>query len=151
MKSKLFEDIDPNLSKEDREIAERVIIDTLEAENCGAETRTFVRSYTIEETQEAERDYIESAKKLSELQTELKTLSEPLKAEMKPIDQHLKSLVSDLKQGGQSVTEKVYLFPDPESRMMGLYDKTGTFVGSRPMSQQEKQFHINSFNQRAVS
>lgn len=151
MKSKLFEDIDPNLSKEDREIAEKVIIDTLEAENAGAETRLFVRSFTTIEEQEHERDFLDCSKKLSELEASLKALSEPLKAEMKPIVQHLKEVIANLKQGGLQVTEKVYLFPDQESRMMGLYDKTGTFIGSRPMNQQEKQYHINAFNQRAVS
>lgn len=151
MKSKLFEDIDPNLDKEAREIAEKVILDTLEAECCGSENRTFVRSFTHEEMTNAERDHIECSKKLSELESKLKLLSDPLKAEMKPIVQHLRELIGNLKQGGSQVTEKVYLFPDMESRTMGLYDKTGTIVGTRPMDQKERQLHINSQNMRAVS
>jgi hypothetical protein len=42
------------------------------------------------------------------------------------------------------VTEKVYCFPDYESKLMGLYDNTGTLVGTRAMTKAERQLHINS-------
>lgn len=143
MKTKLFSETELN---------EQAIRDTLELENCGVEERhDFIRAFTEDEMATAEAEYLDFAKQLSILDQKLKDLSDPIRSEMKPIKTALAGLIEMLKCGGKRVTEKVYCFPDQESRMMGLYDSTGTLVGTRPMSQSERQLHINSFNKRAVN
>jgi hypothetical protein len=143
MKTKLFDD--PNLTQQQ-------IIDNLEAENCGVEeSHTFVKPFTEDELVQAESDYLEKSKSLDVLEKELQQVSAPLKEEMKPLKLETKKLISMINKGGEEVTEKVFCFPDYDNKVMGLYDKRGIHIGTRPMTRAERQLHINSHKQIAVN
>lgn len=121
------------------------IMDNLEAENCGIEEcHTFVKPFSEEELIQAESDYLEKSKELNSLERELDTISAPLKEKMKPLKKDSKDLIEAINRGGEEVSERVFCFPDYESKVMGLYDSRGYLIGTRPMTRSERQLHINS-------
>lgn len=137
MKTNLFQDF-PEMSAEERKTQ-------MEADNVGVEEmHEFIKAFTPEEQVAAENLYLELSKDLSTLMAKLQAVSEPLKAEMKPIRVELAQLIEKLKKGGDQVTEKVYLFPDYENKMMGRYDSRGLLIDTRPFNRSERQLHINS-------
>jgi hypothetical protein len=134
MKTKLFDD--PNLSP-------REITDNLEAENCGIEeSHEFIKPFTEEELVAREEMHLNLSKEVHSLNKQLEAVSSPIKEQLKPKNQDLKVLIQEINQGGQETTEKVYLFPDHESKLMGLYDSRGILVGTRQMNRAERQLHI---------
>ena len=135
MKTKLFEGL------KDQEI-----IDNLEAENCGVEDGfSYVRPFTDDELSEIESEYIEQSKKLAKLKAKLKEITKPINEEIKPLEKQAKENIEAINRGGEWITDKVYCFPEYNTKVMGLYDDTGTLVGTRPMTRAERQLHINSF------
>jgi hypothetical protein len=143
MKTKLFND---------SEMDEYAILQTLEAENCGVEEHhSFLRPFTEEEQNEIEEAFLIESKKLNMLKHELEKVSAPLKEAIKPVAKETGRLINAIQQGGENVTEKIFLFPDYDENMMGLYDRRGILIGSRAMSRSEKQLHINSSLRRAVN
>lgn len=140
----------PNLF-EGRDLSPDEILDNLEAENCGVEERhDFIKPFTEDELALLEKEYIDENKQLLKLQKELKAISEPIKEEMKPLEKAVKLKINTLHNGGERVTEKVYCFPDYDSKLMGLYDSRGMLIGTRPMTRAERQLHINSELKRAI-
>jgi hypothetical protein len=121
------------------------VIDALEASNCGVEEmHDFIKPFSEEELEAVEKEYIDKSKELNQLQKELHAFSAPIKDKIKPIEKEAKLMINTINQGGERVTEKVYCFPDYETKLMGLYDSRGFLVGTRPMSRAERQLHINS-------
>lgn len=135
MKTKLFSDT---------ELDAIAIKDTLESENCGVEEKEFVKAFSDEEMSDIEMLHLEESKKLAILRRKLEEISAPLKEQMKPLIKSTALNISAINEGGIKVIEKVYCFPDYESKLMGLYDNTGTLVGTRSMSKAERQLNINS-------
>lgn len=134
-----------------QELKPSEILDNLEAENCGVEEcHTFIKPFSEDELVESERDYVEKNKALNSLERELETLSAPLKEKMKPLKKDTKILIEGINRGGVEVTEKVFCFPDYDTKVMGLYDSRGYLIGTRPMTRQERQLHINSHLNKAV-
>lgn len=129
----------------DNELTADGIKDALEAENCGVEEKEFVKAFSDDELETAESLYLEDSKKLAVLKRKLDEVSSPLKEQMKPLQKSCAINITKINEGGEKVIEKVYCFPDYESKLMGLYDNTGTLVGTRSMTKAERQLHINSF------
>lgn len=134
MKAKLFEELSKN-----------EIIDNLEAENVGVEeSYEFLKPFDDEKLQEIESEYLELSKQLEHKEQEKKRLLTPIQADLKGLKDATSILRKSLAQGGEVVNEKVFMFPDYENKMMGLYDSRGLLVGTRPMNRTERQLHINS-------
>jgi hypothetical protein len=127
------------------ELSPKDILDNLESDNCGIEEHhTFVKPFTEEELLTAESEYLEKSKELNNLENQLKAVSAPIQEKMKPIKKEAKDLIESINRGGEEKSEKVYLFPDYDSKTMGIYDNRGYLVGTRPMTRAERQLHINS-------
>ena len=134
MKAKLFEELSKN-----------EIIDNLEAENVGVEeSYEFLKPFDDEKLQEIESEYLELSKQLEHKEQEKKRLLTPIQADLKGLKDATSILRKSLAQGGEVVNEKVFMFPDYENKMMGLYDSRCLLVGTRPMNRTERQLHINS-------
>lgn len=134
-----------------KELSQGEILDALEGENCGIEEcHTFVKPFSEDELVHVESDYLEKSKELNSIEKELDTISGPLKEKMKPLKKETKDLIESINRGGSEVTERVYCFPDYESKVMGLYDGRGYLIGTRPMTRSERQLHINSHLNKAV-
>lgn len=135
----------------DESLSSREILDNLEAENCGVEEHhEFIKSFTEDEMIAKEREHLELSKEIFSLKKDLEVVTTPIKEALKPKVQEEKEIIQQLNAGGIEVTEKVYCFPDYESKIMGLYDQRGHLVGTRPMTKNERQLHINSHLNRAI-
>jgi hypothetical protein len=133
------------------ELTPAEIIDNLESSNCGVEEcHTFVKPFTEDEMVQAESDYLEKSKELNSIEKELDAISAPLRERMKPLKKDSKTLIESINKGGVEVSEKVYCYPDYDSKVMGLYDKRGVLIGTRSMTRAERQLHINSHLTKAV-
>jgi hypothetical protein len=135
MKTKLYADHD---------LTADAIKDMLESENCGVEEKEFIKAFTDEELQAIEDEYLDDSKKLAILKRKLEEVSAPLKEQMKPLLKQCALNIAQINEGGEKVIEKVYCYPDYETHLMGLYDSTGTLVGTRAMTKAERQLNINS-------
>lgn len=134
MRTKLFEDL-----------PEQEIIDNLDAENIGTEeSYKFLKPYTDDEIDKIQSDYIELSKKLEIKEQEKKALLEPIQADLKSLKDSTGILRKSLAEGGEIVNEQVWMIPDYEEKVVGLYDSRGMLVGTRPMSAKQRQLHINS-------
>lgn len=112
------------------------------------EHHEFLRPYSEEEMEEVKARYADTGAELYKLEAKLKAVTEPLKAEIKPVKEVNLSLRKNLSDGGERVSGRVYLFPDYKSNLMGLYDERGILVNTRPLTRAERQLHINSFKQQ---
>jgi hypothetical protein len=136
MKTTLFDEHD---------LTPKQLLENLEGSNCGVEeSHKFIKPFTEEELINTESAYLEDSKKLFQFQKELEATVAPLKEKIDPLKKQTQKQIKLINQGGEEVIEKVYCFPDYESKVMGLYDSRGILVGTRPMSRAERQLHINS-------
>jgi hypothetical protein len=134
MKTQLFDS---------EKLSPKEIIDNLESENCGVEmSHEFIKPFSEDELLAIETDHLEKSKELNALENQLRAIATPLKLQIKPLAKETKRLIQLVNQGGEQVTEKVYCFPDMDSKLMGLYDQRGHLVGTRPMTRAERQLHI---------
>ena len=69
---------------------------------------------------------------------------------MEPIKKELKKTLTNIKQGGELVSGKVFTFPDYESKLTYLYNEEGILVGTRPMTRQERQYSLSFTINKAV-
>ena len=123
----------------------REVHDNLEANNVGVEENySFVKPFSVEELREEESLLSKNAVRKNRLEAKIKATVEPLKEELKPINSDIKSSIKNLDQGGIDTYGNVYCFEDFELGLMGLYDDEGDLVGTRPLTRQERQLHINS-------
>lgn len=116
----------------------------MESQNCGVEEKEIIRPFSDTELEDIEREYLEEQKKLNLLKKKLADVTAPIKEDMKPLEKTTTLNISRINAGGERVIETVYCFPDYETHLMGLYDSTGTMVGTRAMTKFERQLHINS-------
>lgn len=146
MKTKLFTD------SEMETMGETALVQTMEAESMGVEElHDFLRPFNEDEQKEVEEEFLFKSKELNTLKRQLDEVSSPLKEAIKPVAKETARLIDSIQKGGVIVSEKVYLYPDYESSLMGLYDSRGVMVATRSMTRSEKQLHINSGIRRAVN
>ena len=121
------------------------IRDNLEANSVEIEENyEYIKPFSDVELQEEQAKLSKNSVGSLRLNSKIKTLIEPLKEELKPIDKSIKISVKNLDQGGVTTYGRIYAFPDYDSKMMGLYDVNGILVGTRPLNRTERQLHINS-------
>lgn len=84
------------------------------------------------------------AERKTEIEDEVKTFVDPLKEEMKEIDEERKRIARITKKGYTVTTEQVYWLQDFESKQMLAYDGAGELVKSRRMKQSERQLGLSS-------
>jgi len=136
MKSKLFEE---GLH------SEREIVDAMDADCHEIEDGfKYVKQFSDDEVTERKEMFFIESKKVNDLGLKLKDVADPIKAQMKEADAERKALLHSLNKGGVEVTGKVWLFPDYEAKLMGIYDSTGTLVDTRSFTQKERQLSMNS-------
>ncbi len=135
MKKRIFHDlVDPGM-----------LHDSLESECVDVEDNyEYIRAFSKEEETEENIKLSKSMVNQSRLETRIDKMIAPLKADLKAQKGKTKVAVRNLEQGGITTFGKVYIFPDNNDNLMGLYDPEGNLVGTRPLTRKENQLHINS-------
>jgi len=105
---------------------------------------------TQQKTEYAAKQSIMAERK-TEIEDAVKAFVDPLKEEMKEIDEERKSIARITKKGYTVTTEKVYWLQDFEAKQMVAYDGAGELVKSRRMKQNERQTMMISGEQNLTS
>lgn len=131
MKETMFEDSSPE---------ERV---QLLSDNCYFHDDTILERFHTPEEKEALRNVtMEETIRCQEIEDQIRSLTEPLKGELKIIKSSLKDHVSCFKRGYEPENVRLYAFDDQENSTMNYYDHTGKFIKSRRLTPSERQSKI---------
>lgn len=84
------------------------------------------------------------AERKTEIEDAVKAFVDPLKEEMKDIDEERKIIARTTKKGYTVTTEQVYWLQDFDAKQMVAYDGAGELVKSRRMKHDERQMAIGS-------
>lgn len=135
MKKKLFNDVmDPG-----------ILHDRLESECVDVEDNyEFIKPFSRKDETEENIKLSKSMVSQIRIETRIDQIIAPLKADLKAQKGKTKVAVRNLEQGGITTFGKVYIFPDYSDNLMGIYDPEGNLVGTRPLTREENQLHINS-------
>jgi len=82
--------------------------------------------------------FADTSIELSKLKKELDALKEKYKAEMKPIDQKIASILDIISTRQTSECGTVYLIPEESEKIMGYYDNRGELIHSRRLTPEEQ-------------
>jgi hypothetical protein len=129
---------------EGESLTPRQIADQLETNAYGVEElHDFLKPFTDEEFENVKSVYVDKSKELGLLEDNLIAVTKPIKEKMEPLKKDIKKTLSNIKQGGELVSGKVYTFPDYESKLTYLYNEEGVLVGTRAMTRQERQYSLS--------
>ena len=110
----------------------------------------YFQPFGMEETQQTQADLSDLAMKIEVKNDELKDIKDTYKSAMKKLVADYKNALQNLKQQGERIFGKLYLFADQETKMMCYYDATGHLVSSRRLKPEERQLNILSLNQKTA-
>jgi hypothetical protein len=135
MENKIFQDT-PENEREEALLA-----------NCMETTeKTIQRYYTPEEMAQKQKDYAANAIIIRKATEKLNKAKDEWKAATKvPSDQN-EYLIRNIRAGYEELEAQVYLFPDFDAGMVGVYDNTGNLLESRRMKPEERQHYIKQQN-----
>lgn len=114
-------------------------------EKCVAQEEAHVRrDFTPEKIAEFKDEL--SAKTIIAMgkKKQKKALVSVMDAEIKGLDEEIKSNADKIKDGYEETLETVYLIDDQEKKVMNYVDKDGNIVSSRPLLRSERQLNIVS-------
>jgi predicted nucleic acid-binding Zn-ribbon protein len=133
-----------NLFK-DKTLSKEEMLNVIDSECYSVEDdHSFLKPFTEEELNQVRDDHTKRSQEIYQLKKKLEELTAPIKGQLKPIEKEVNNLIKQIDNGGDFVTERVYLYPDYDNRVMGVYDSHGMLIKTRPMSRQEKQLSINA-------
>jgi hypothetical protein len=119
---------------------EKFIEKHLLEDNCDAiEKVGYTRRFTTEELNERKEELADTSISISMIEEEKKASDDDFKLRRKPLDTRKKTLVEELKNKSEFVSEDCYKFIDHEERMVAFYNSDGEMVSSRPIMPQEMQ------------
>lgn len=119
-------------------------------ENCEArEKTTYMKDLTQEELDIKREQHIDNCIVLRDLEEDLKKIKDGFKAQMDPIREKNKTLLSEVKSRKEEKEGWLFTFFDRENSIANVFDENGEFVSSRRMLPAEKQAKL--FISKAVS
>lgn len=111
--------------------------------NCdGREEIGYMKQFTPEEILEMKDTLSEVAIQINDLEIKRKELMDQLKEETKPLTDQKKTLLVNIKQKAEFVTENCFKFFDQDTKRVGYYNAEGMLVQERPMRADEYQLTI---------
>ncbi len=112
-------------------------------DNCDKlEEVGYMKPFSPEEIITMKDQLSEVAIVINDFEIKRKEMMDEIKAEVKPLTEAKKTLLKNIKQKAEFVSEQCYKFIDQESKEVGFYNAEGTLVESRPIRQDETQMVI---------
>ena len=99
-------------------------------------------SYGEEEMQQVQSDLADAAIKLESAKNEFEELKARHKALMEPFRRDYRTAIGNLRNQGEMVKGKLFLFADQEAKIMNFYDTHGDLIKSRRLKPEERQMTI---------
>lgn len=106
------------------------------------EEMSYLRKYSIEETNEKRKELADISINLNDIEEELAKVRDEFKAKMKPMQEKFNTIRTNLKQGGEYRYGECYKFIDETEGMVGYYAPNGHLVHCRPVKPEERQMTI---------
>jgi len=108
--------------------------------NCqGIEEKGYMRQFTPDEIDSKKTELAELSIKMNDIDIEKKQVMDDFKERLKPLGQQVGTLLENLKQKAEFVTEDTYKFIYEEERMVGYFNADGNLIEARPMKMEEMQ------------
>ena len=120
-------------------MSEKEIKDNLQAMAYSIEETTYNRPLNPDEIDSRKDLLIKNIFKNSELEAKKKSFIAQIKSEQKLITEESNILRSEIKTGQETKTGVLYYVDDQDSKVMNVYDETGTFIFWRKLRSEEKQ------------
>ena len=109
-------------------------------DNCDkVEEKGYMKKFTTEELQGSKETLANISIKIDEIEEQKKEVSKEFKAELQPLVEERKEMVSNIRQKAKYVKEICYKFVDQEAKETGFYNADGDLIESRPATSDELQ------------
>ena len=109
----------------------------------------YTHRFTPEELAQKKESLAEISIKINDIEIEKKEAMEAFKAELKPLNEHKKELLDNIKEGSEyRENEECAKILDHEEKMAGFYNSLGELAYSRPIMPQEMQKTMFSINRK---
>ena len=110
------------------------------ADNCDKpEEKGYMKPYTPEELQGHKENLANLSIEIDEIEERKKEVAKQFKAELEPLIEHRKVMVSNIRQKAEYIKEVCYKFVDPETKMAEYYNADGDMIECRPATADELQ------------
>ena len=111
--------------------------------NCdGREEVGYMKQFSPEEIVEMKDTLSEVAIQINDLEIKGKAFAGEIKVEKDPLTTQKKTLLVNIKQKAEFVTENCFKFYDHEVKKVGYYNTEGMLINERPMRADEYQLTI---------
>jgi vacuolar-type H+-ATPase subunit I/STV1 len=104
--------------------------------------RHYTRRFTQEERDERSKEMVELSIQKSEHEDEIRAIKAEYKARIKPVEEELKTILAELKAGGEFIKGECFKIIDHDLQMVGIYSPEGVLLEERTMRPDEKQRSI---------
>jgi small-conductance mechanosensitive channel len=109
-------------------------------DNCDAvEDLGYMKRFSPEAITSMKNQLASTSIEINDIEVEKKEAITAYKEQLKPLMDGKKSLLKNIKQKAEFVTEICYKFVDQEAMLTGYYNADGDLVSSRPLAPEEMQ------------
>jgi hypothetical protein len=105
----------------------------------------YMRDFDDDELANKKDEFAQKNIELRKIEDEFQLVKDDFKTKMKPVKEECYSLLDQIRNKGQFVTEDVYLLANQEDGLMEYYNSDGQVVHTRKLNKDEKQMRV-SFN-----
>jgi hypothetical protein len=114
-------------------------------DNSYAVNQNFVyqKAFTQEEIDKLKGDLADDLITKNSIEDELKAIKAEHKQKLTPIVARLTETLKNIKFKSREVVEEVYMIPEYDTEMMGIYNSKGQPLSSRRMIPDEKQYKLS--------
>ena len=103
---------------------------------------SYLKTLTQEEIRKEEDVLIDLAVKISDLETDFKSVKIEHKAKIDPVKKDYATTLDNIRSGKKLVSEEVFIFFDRAKKIADYYNSEGILVYSRSMEIEEHQMTI---------
>lgn len=115
--------------------------------NCDAiEQLGYMKPFSAEQIEKFKTELSEVSITINDIEEEKKAMQQHFKAQLDPLNEERKELLTAIKQRARYQKEECYKFIDQQARMVEYFNSEGEMVSSRPMLPSEAQKTIYSID-----
>jgi hypothetical protein len=123
-----------------KEYTNRAQRETFLKDNCEkVENKGYMKPFTPEQLQGHKESLAEVSMQIEEVEDEKKLAAAQFKAELTPLVEQRREMVSNIRQKAKYVNELCYKFVDRDEKQTGYYNSDGDLIELRPATADELQ------------
>jgi hypothetical protein len=123
-----------------KEYANRAQREAFLKDNCEkVENKGYMKAFTPEQLQGHKESLADISMQIEEVEDEKKRTAAQFKAELTPLIEQRREMVSNIRQKAEYVSELCYQFIDRDNKQTGYYNGDGDLIELRPATADELQ------------